>query len=143
MSGLGRKLPLGGGVDAEFAELAVEGRATNPEAPGDFCHAAAIMADGEADDIGLDLLERAQMAVAGEHRYGRRAGESFVAVRLAENRREIAAAAREARLDRDVREMLGGERASVALQPGAEQHPGELAEGAPPAETQQPPERGM
>ena len=48
----------GGGVDAEVAELAVKGRAADAEAPGDFGHAAAIMADGEADDVGLDLLER-------------------------------------------------------------------------------------
>ena len=57
---------LGGGVDPEVAELAVERRAADPEAARDFGHAAAIMADGEADDVGLDLLERPQMAVAGD-----------------------------------------------------------------------------
>ena len=62
---------LGGGVDPEVAELAVERRAADPEAARDFGHAAAIMADGEADDVGLDLLERAQMAVAGEQRDAR------------------------------------------------------------------------
>ena len=46
-----------GGVDAEFAELAVERRAADPEPPRDFGHAAAIMADGEADEVGLDLLQ--------------------------------------------------------------------------------------
>ena len=56
----------GGGVDAELAELAVEGRAADPEAARDFGHASAIMADGEADDVGLDLFQRAQMAVAGD-----------------------------------------------------------------------------
>ena len=56
---------LGGDVaDAELAELAVEGRAADPQPPRDLGHAAAIMADGEADDVGLDLLERAQIAVA-------------------------------------------------------------------------------
>ena len=42
-----------------------------PEAAGDFGHAAAIMADGEADDVGLDLLEAAQMAVGAEERDAR------------------------------------------------------------------------
>ena len=56
---------LSGGdvADAELAELAVESRAADAEPAGDFGHAAAIMADGEADDVGLDLLERAQIAV--------------------------------------------------------------------------------
>ena len=102
---------LGGGVDPEVAELAVERRAADPEAARDFGHAAAVMADGEADDVGLDLLERAQMAVAGVERDAGRAGDRFVAARLAERRREIGAAAGVARLDRDVREMLGGQRA--------------------------------
>ena len=68
------------------------------------------MADGEADDVRLDLLERAQMPVAGVERDAGRAGNRFVAARLAERRREIGAAAGVARLDGDVREMLGGER---------------------------------
>ena len=50
---------LGGGIDPELAELAVERRAADPEAPSDLRHAAAIMADREPDDVGLDLLERA------------------------------------------------------------------------------------
>ena len=53
----------GGGVDAELAQLAVERRAADAEAPRDFGHAAAVMADGEADDVGLDLFQRPQMAV--------------------------------------------------------------------------------
>ena len=55
---------LGGGVDAEVAELAVERRAADPEPPRDFGHAPAIVADREADDVGLDLFERPQMAFA-------------------------------------------------------------------------------
>ena len=65
------------GVDPEVAELAVERRAADAEPPSDFGHAAAIMADGEADDVRLDLLERAQMAVAGVERHARRAGDRF------------------------------------------------------------------
>ena len=52
--------PLGGGVDPEVAELAVERRAADPEAARDFGHPAAIMADREPDDVGFDLFERAQ-----------------------------------------------------------------------------------
>src|SRR5438270_2590438 len=51
-------------ADAELAELAEEGRAADAEAAGDLRHAAAIMADGEADDVGLDFLEAAHVAVA-------------------------------------------------------------------------------
>jgi hypothetical protein len=53
----------GGGVDAELAEFPVKCRAANSETAGDFGHAATIMADGEADDIGFDFLETAQVAV--------------------------------------------------------------------------------
>ena len=56
---------LGGGVDPELAELAVERRAADPEAARDLGHAPAVMADGEADDVGFDLFERTQMPVAG------------------------------------------------------------------------------
>ena len=54
----------GGGIDAEVAEFAIKGRAPDPEAARDFAHPAAVMADGEADEIGFDLLERADIAVA-------------------------------------------------------------------------------
>ena len=60
-------------VDAELAELAVECRAADAQAARDFGHAAAIMADGEADHIGLDLVERAQVSVGTEQRDARRA----------------------------------------------------------------------
>ena len=46
------------------------------------------MADGEADDVGLDLLERAKVTVDGVERHARRAGDRLVAARLAERRRE-------------------------------------------------------
>src|SRR5881394_2789286 len=104
MSAMGRKLPLGGGVDPEVAELAVEGRAADPEAPRDLRHAAAVMADRETDDVRLDLLERAEMAFAGVQRDAPRAGDRFLAAGVAERRREVGAPAGESRLDRDVRE---------------------------------------
>src|SRR6185369_11932068 len=67
-----------GVVDSQFAELAVQRRAPDPQPPRDLGHAAAIMADGEADDVGLDLIQRAQIAVGveqcdaarGRHRCG-------------------------------------------------------------------------
>ena len=55
---------LGGGVDAEVAELAIERRAANPEAPRDFGHSPTIVADREPDDVRLDLFQRPQMAFA-------------------------------------------------------------------------------
>ena len=103
---------LGGGVDAELAQLAVERRAADAEAAGDFGHAPAIMADGEADDVGLDLLEAAQMAVGAVERDARAAGQRGVARRLGDVGRDVVRAAGEARLDRDVREILGGQRDS-------------------------------
>ncbi len=51
------------GVDAELGELAVERRAPDPEPPCDLGHLAAIMADGEADEVAFDLFERAEVAV--------------------------------------------------------------------------------
>src|SRR4051794_16380980 len=45
----GRREGLRHLADAELAELAVEGGAADAEAAGYFGHAAAIMADGEAD----------------------------------------------------------------------------------------------
>src|SRR5215210_5828880 len=61
-SGSGRAL------DPEVAQLAVERRPPDPQPPRDFGHPPAIVADGEADDVGLDVLQRAQVAVGGvEH----------------------------------------------------------------------------
>src|SRR3954451_171003 len=99
------KTPVGlsGGVDPQVAELAVKGRAADAEAAGDFGHPAAIMADGEADDVGLDIFEHPQMAVAGEQSDLGRAGNHLFAARFAERGREVSAAAGIARLDGDVR----------------------------------------
>src|SRR3990167_2996306 len=50
-------------VDPKARELAVERRATDAQPPCNLGHASAIMADGEADDVRLDILERAQIAI--------------------------------------------------------------------------------
>ena len=71
----------------------------------------------------------------------RRAGDRLVALALLMSVEKSVRRPRKARLDRDVREMLGGERASFALQPGAEQHAGELADVARPAVAHQHRER--
>ena len=55
-------------VDAEFAELAIERRAADPQSPRNLGHPPTIMADGESDDIGLDILERPQIAIGTEQR---------------------------------------------------------------------------
>ena len=64
---LGRRVSrrtLSGDIaDAEFAELAIEGGPADPKPPCDLGHAAAIMADGEADDALPISPERAQIAV--------------------------------------------------------------------------------
>src|SRR4051812_45834951 len=91
-------------INSEVAELAIERRAADAEAARDFGHTAAIMADGEADDVRLDIFQHAQMAVAGEQSYLRRSGNHLFAARLAERRREVGAASGIARLNRDVRE---------------------------------------
>src|SRR5687767_9995586 len=62
-------------INPQFAEFAVEGRAADAEAACDFGHAAAVMADGEADDVGLDVVEAAQMTVVEEQRDLRRTGQ--------------------------------------------------------------------
>src|SRR5215208_7148468 len=91
------------------------------------------MADRQSDNVGLDFLERPQMAFASVQGDARSPADCFVAARLAEARREVASAVRVARLNRDVREMLGGQRIAVAMEPGTEQHASKLANVAGPA----------
>src|SRR4051794_29707468 len=91
------------------------------------------MADGEADDVGLDLVERTEVAVGRIERDVGSARDRLLAATLAERWGEVRAPAAEARLDGDVREMIGGERGAVALERGAEQHADELAHVARPA----------
>src|SRR5262249_37606438 len=99
-------------IDPELAELAVERRAADPEPARDLCHSAAIMADREADDVGLDLLERPQMPVTAVERDAGRAAEHLLAAHLAHGGREVGLAIGVARLGRDVREVLRGQRAA-------------------------------
>src|SRR6476469_9744555 len=120
-------------VDPEPAKLAVERRPADAEAPRDLAHSAAIMADGETDDVRFDFLERSQMTIGGVEFDARRSRNDLVAARLAERRRAVGSATGEARLHRDMREVLGGERVAVALQRRAEQHAGKLANVAGPA----------
>ena len=56
-------------LDPQFAEFAVKGRPADLQAPRDFGHAAAIMADGKADQVGFDLFHRPDMAVGAEQRH--------------------------------------------------------------------------
>src|SRR5689334_22371947 len=110
----------GGGVDADIAELAVERRAADAEAARDFRHAAAIMADGETDDVRFDLFERAQVALVREQCNAARPAKGNVARLVgAKIRREVALARGETRLGRDMREVLGGQAAAVAMEAGA------------------------
>lgn len=48
----------GGGIDAQLAQLAIKGGAADPEPASNFGHSAAVVADGEPDDVGLDFFER-------------------------------------------------------------------------------------
>src|SRR5690349_15112672 len=64
----------GGGVDADVGQLAVERGAADAEASGHFRHTAAVMADGQADNVRLDLFQRAQMPFAGEQGHAADAG---------------------------------------------------------------------
>src|SRR3546814_16531599 len=66
-------------------------RSPDPQPPRHLGHAAAIMADREADDVGLDILQRAQIAVGmieraaavRRHRRGRGGGRAAAAERRA------------------------------------------------------------
>ena len=46
-------------ADAQIGKLAVQGGPSNPQSPRNFGHTTAIMADGEADDVGLYFFQRA------------------------------------------------------------------------------------
>src|SRR3546814_1865679 len=89
------------------------------------------MADREADDVGLDILQRAQIAVGmierdaavRRHRRGRGGGRAAAAER------------------RDLREIGVGQRGVVAQYGGAEQRVLELADIARPVIVHQQPDR--
>ena len=76
---LGHGLVLQFRLQAEFLQLAIEGRAADAQAAGDFRHVAFIDGDGHADDVRLDLLELAHMAARrrarSAQRPNRRAGD--------------------------------------------------------------------
>ena len=113
---------LGRAVDAQVAKLAVERRAADPEAARDFGHAAAVVADREADHVGLDIVEAAQVAVVGEEHHAhpvlpRIAGLGGAAEHFGK-----------------LREAVGGQRVAVAEHRRAEQHGLELADVARPVE---------
>ena len=58
-------------ANPQIHQLAIEGGAADAQAAGHFRHAAAIMADGKTDHVGLDGVQRAQVAVGGvEHDAG-------------------------------------------------------------------------
>src|SRR5688572_28812727 len=122
----------GRGVDADVAELAIERGAADSEAPCDFRHATAIMADGQADAVRLDLLERAQMPFVRKERDAGRTAQCDIARLRADGRGEVALAPREARLARDMREVLRRQAAALALKARTEQHAGKLAHVARP-----------
>src|SRR6266705_1284280 len=52
--------------EAEIFELAVERGAADLQSPRDLRHLPAIMRDGEADHLGLEVLERQHVAVVVE-----------------------------------------------------------------------------
>src|SRR4051812_19898781 len=99
------------------------------------------MADRQPDDVGFDLLERAQMAFARVQRDPRRPGKRFLAARMADARREVGSPSGESRLDRDVWEVLGGQRAALAVEAGAEQDARQLTDIAWPSVAHQQRER--
>ena len=53
-------------LEAVFLHFPVESRAADLQTLGDFGHVATVAAEGEADHVGLDLVERADVAVGGD-----------------------------------------------------------------------------
>jgi hypothetical protein len=122
LSSSGRAGGSGGVVDAQLAQLAIERRAPDPQPPRDLGHAAAIMADRQADDIGLDILQRAQIAVGAEQ-----VDPAIVhPVRRAGRRRGPVAERG------DLREIRGVEHIPLAQHGGAEERVLQLADIARP-----------
>src|SRR5262249_23647432 len=60
-------------LEAKFAHLAIERRAADAKAPGDFRHVPAIAAERQADHVGLHRLERADFALIGDRLNAERA----------------------------------------------------------------------
>src|SRR5688572_23825122 len=130
----GFSCPLGRVADPQLAQLAVEGRPADAEAPGHFGHPAAIMADREADDVGLDRLERPQIAVRVVKGDSGAVGQGRLLRGAVQGRAvEVAGSAREGRFLGDLREIGGGQRIAVAQNGGPEEGVLELADIARPA----------
>ena len=49
-------------LEAEMLELAIERRAADPQTARHLGHLAAVVRDGETNRLGLELLERPDMA---------------------------------------------------------------------------------
>src|SRR3546814_5669281 len=114
----------GGAVDAQFSELAVKGRAADAQPPGHFGHAPAIMADGQANDVRLDLRHLTDMAVAFEQGD---AGGLPMRLRHGMEPATGPAMAAAADLRGDLREVVGGQRIALAQHSGrSEEHTSEL-----------------
>src|SRR5689334_14148364 len=97
-------------ADAELAELPVQRGAADAEAAGDFGHPAAIMADGEADDVGFDRFEGPKVAVGVVEGDSGAVGQGRLLRGAVEGRAvEVAGAAREGRFLGDLREVGGGQ----------------------------------
>src|SRR3954470_22266453 len=60
-----------------FVEFSVEGGPADFEAAGDLGHLSAVMRDGEADDLVLHILQRADVAGWGQHGEGSRQGQRY------------------------------------------------------------------
>ena len=64
---VGRRARLGArdiAAKPERVKLAIERRAPDFQPPRDFLHLPAVMREREADDLGLDVLERTHLATA-------------------------------------------------------------------------------
>ena len=64
---VGRRARLGArdiAAKPERVEFAIERRAPDLQPPRDFRHLPAVMREREADDLGLDVLERTHLATA-------------------------------------------------------------------------------
>src|SRR5215217_2461877 len=78
-----------------LADLAVQGRATDAEATGDFGHVTGVDLDGVLDEVALDLLQGAQMTAVVEDadggiREGRQVQAGDVERRQADHGRALA-----------------------------------------------------
>src|SRR3546814_2447591 len=105
-------------VYPQFRKLAVERRPADSQAARHFGHAAAIVADGEADDVRLYVRERANVAV------GLIKHDSNAFVRKLRIGRLVFA--HRTCLRRDLREIRRRESVALAQYSRSEEHTSEL-----------------